>query len=337
MGKTVYGNSPLETALVLGLVFILANSALGSPVQLPTMDAIYAYINQLLNPGSGGEQEPTPPDDTEPIIVDSTIYLTSSLNGNGRTYVHGPNLGDYPVFKLTGSGVTLSNVVIDDGGAFPFSGSVRVYAAVVISGSNNKIINCVLKNCIRYGFTVQNAYNFYIGYNTVERAQYGISGSSGGGVSGWGKNGVIEYNNIKGMSNCGIKCKAFDGVIIRNNHIDLTPVSISPSKVGIEFSNDAPNLNVQVLNNEIIKESSGIYLTTQAFGITTDIPAAEDPNIAKLADPYIVWTGNVISNNHFTNCQYGILLRNDNFRGSGNTYTNCVYTIRDYGENNSVS
>jgi hypothetical protein len=255
------------------------------------------------------------------IIVNKTITLTSSFNGNGNTYKHGPSLGDYPVFWLTGTGVTLSNAIIDD------SNYRGTNAAVMISGTSNSIKYCTLNNCVRYGFTASDAAKFYIGYNTVNKAQYGISGASGRYTPAWSTDGVIEYNNIMGAYLCGIKVKAFNRVTIQNNYIDVTPTT-SYSTQGVHFSNDAPNLYVIVKNNNIVKKAVGTGVNT--FGVWAD----PTPNIA---DPTKVWTGNQIIGNKITSCRFGIYLRNNNFRGSGNVFTSVDYALTNYGTNNVIT
>jgi hypothetical protein len=169
-----------------------------------------------------------------------------------------------------------------------------------------------------------------MGYNTVNQAQYGFSGASGSGNSGWSVNGVIEYNNIKGIRNVGIKCKAFQNIIIRNNYIDLTPRTSSPTTVGVEISNDAPNLDVTIENNEIIRVSDGGYPTTAAMGLHTDSP----PNIA---NPEIISTRIIFRSNQVTNCRWGAFLNGDNTTVTGNTISNATYPIIDYGVSNIIS
>lgn len=262
------------------------------------------------------------------ITVNSTITLLDSFDGGGATYVHGPTLGDYPLFKVLGTTVpiTLSNCIIDDNNV------AGTYAAVVLAGDGvtgsmgNRITNCTLNNCLRYGFTVQNARDFRIDYNTVNRAQYGISGSSGSGVSGWGRNGVIEHNNIAGMNNVGIKCKAFDDVWVRYNYIDVTPVTSTPSKIGIQLSNDAPNLDVLIEENYIVRSAVGSYPATQTFGFQTDAP----PNVA---NPEIITDDNIIRYNTFSNLHWGVYLSGDNSTVYNNTFNGVTTPITDLGTN----
>jgi hypothetical protein len=168
-----------------------------------------------------------------------------------------------------------------------------------------------------------------MGYNTVNKAQYGFSGASGSGNSGWSTNGVIEHNNITGVSNCGVKCKAFQNVTIRNNYIDLTPRVSSPSTVGVHISNDAPNLDVIIENNDIIRVSDGSYPDTAAFGFHSDPP----PNVA---NPEIESTRIIFRNNQVTNCRWGAYINGDNTMVIGNTFSNVSTPIIDNGVNNLI-
>jgi hypothetical protein len=268
----------------------------------------------------------------KPVVVNSTITLTRSFDGGGRTYMHGQRLGDFPLFKLVGTDITLSNVVIDD------SAYVGLNGAVVIGGFGNSIVNCTLKNCVRYGFTVSEATDFYIGYNTVLQAQYGVSGSSGGGSSGWGINGVIEHNDISGIVNCGVKCKAFRNVVIRNNTIDLTPITSRISPTGVNFSDDAPNVGVVFEDNDVFR--SGVGVGGSTYGVYVD----RGPNIA---DRKIISTGNIIRGNRFSNCTQGAYLVGNSVGSSSsidftvvdNVFTNCGtagQVIVNYGVNNVI-
>jgi hypothetical protein len=244
---------------------------------------------------------------TATILVNKTIVLTASFDGGGNIYKHGPSLGDYPVFRLMGSGVTLKNAVIDD------ANYIGTYAAVVVSGDSNRIQYCTLRNCLRYGFTSLDANHFYIGHNVVESAQYGVSGS--GGTS---YNGVIEYNQIKGVTNSGFKVKNMQNVVISNNYVDLTPLYVGRHPDGVNFSDDSPNanMNVVVSNNDFVRTGKGVGGYT--YGITVDSGCS--------------MTGNKVINNRFTNTifsgidsrMFGAIVKGDNFLVSGNTYTKCV-------------
>ena len=256
------------------------------------------------------------------IIVNKTIVLTSSFNGAGNTYKHGPYLGDYPLFRLIGTGITLSNAIIDD------NNYVGRSSAVILSGDKNSIKYCTLNNCVRYGFTAASATNFYIGYNTVNKAQYGISGASGSGNSYWSIDGVIEYNNISHTILCGIKCKAFKNVIIRNNYIDVTPY-FKHNIQGVHFSADAPNIGVIVENNTIVRVSSGYYSSFGSIGISSD------PN-PTIADPQIPSIGNIVRNNKITNCYWAGILKGNNMKVTYNTIDLVRYKVLNYGINNLI-
>jgi len=260
------------------------------------------------------------------------IYLYADFDGLDNIYgtpyfIHGPLLGDYPMFRIYGSsdlhefgaGMTFENAIIND------NFYLGANKAMELSGEGNTFTNITLTDCHRYGLTVTNAYNFIISNNTIEDAQYGISGSSGGGVSGWGRDGRIEYNTIRGCYNSGIKLKAFDGLYVQYNYIDITP-TYKPnggliSCIGIHFSNDAPNLNVIVRNNTIIKESAGTGAST--FGIHSDIPASQETleQQAKLADPEIDWYGDEIYYNSLTDLSYGLYLNYNYFLQYANTFS----------------
>jgi hypothetical protein len=233
------------------------------------------------------------------VIVNSTIVLVESFDGGGKTYLRGPSLGNYPIFRLAGSGVTLENAVVDDG---RFAGDG---AAVVISGSGNSVKYCTLNNCVRYGFAAQSASGFYIGYNTVTMAQYGVSGSSGGGVAAWSRDGVIEFNVISGVSNCGVKCKAFERVLIRSNVIDLTPRLSSISPIGVHFSGDAGNLDVVVEDNTVKRSGVG------AGGSTIGFHSDSGPSVAG----GVASTRNVVRGNVCTGLTWGARLEGNNYAG----------------------
>jgi hypothetical protein len=255
------------------------------------------------------------------ITVDSTIVLTSSFDGGGNTYLHGPNLGDKPLFNIKGSGVTLSNAIIDDNNFSGVSGAVR------LSGDGNSIKYCTLNNCVRYGFYVASATDFYIGYNTINKAQHGISGATGGGNSYWGVDGVIEHNTVRGMIIQGIKLKAFRNVVVRYNYVDTTPL-YGHNPIGICFNDDAPSVNVIVENNTVEQTAPGV--TAFTYGVY----AGKQPSIV---DPEVAQTGNVIRNNHIIDIRYGITLYGNNFTVYGNEFTGVSTPIRDYGTGNVIN
>jgi hypothetical protein len=247
------------------------------------------------------------------ITVNSTIVLTKSFDGGGKIYKHGPYLGDYPIFRLIGTGITLSNVVIDD------SNFIGTYSPCVVSGDRNSIKYCTLRNCLRYGFTTLSATNFYIGYNTIESAQYGISGS--GGTS---KFGVIEHNNIRGVTNCGFKIKNMQNVVVRYNYVDLAPRYVGRHPIGVNFSDDRPNanLNVVITDNDFVRASKG--LSGYTYGVTMD------------SGCYL--KGNKVVNNRFSNTVYygidsrmfGVVINGDYFQITENRFVYCVGAIGSY-------
>ena len=284
------------------------------------------------------------------------IYLYKSLDGSSTDpdvnpyqtpyFLHGPGLGDYPMFRVAGTettkpmgtGITLSNVVIDDDwyGSqyerdqfFGIRGYPATFACTIVDGSGNSIRNVTLRNCIRYGLTTFGASNFYIGHNTVEHAQYCISGS-GATSSG----GLVEYNNLAGMLTDGIKVKGWRNVEVRNNFVDMTPIyshSGAPSPTGIGFSDDSPNNieNVIIEDNDFARLSAGVSCNTYVL----------------VVDAGCVLSGNKFINNRATNTifseitnsrMYAAYIYGDNFEMTGNTFTNCQPIVNS-GENNIIS
>jgi hypothetical protein len=206
------------------------------------------------------------------------IYLNQSLDGISTDpavnpyktpyFVHGPGLGDYPVFRVVGTetdkpmrtGITLSNVVIDDdwygsmydrGQFFGIRGYPATFASTVVGGSGNSIINCTLRNSIRYGLTTFGASNFYIGYNFVESAQHCLTGS--GTTS---RNGLIEYNYVQHIHSDGFKSRAMQNVEVRYNYFDLTPFHSGRNPIGADYNSDVPNnnMNVDIHHNIFVKD-----------------------------------------------------------------------------------
>jgi hypothetical protein len=215
----------------------------------------------------------------------------------------------------------------DRGQFFGIRGYPATFAATIIDGSGNSIINCTLRNCIRYGLTTFGSSNFYIGHNTVESAQYCISGSGAGGAGG-----LIEYNYLAGMLTAGFKARGWQNVIVRNNYIDLTPIhEVGPSPIGINFSDDSPtnNEDISVEDNDFVRLNAG--LSRDTYGVSTDAGCS--------------LSGNAIINNRFTNTIFSeiqdsqmiaAIIRGDNFVITGNVFTNCE-PILNYGENNVVT
>jgi parallel beta-helix repeat protein len=262
------------------------------------------------------------------VIVDSTIVLTSSFDGGGKTYRHGPNLGDYPMFRLSGTGVTLSNVILDD------NNFLGTYAAAVVSGIGNTLQDSSLINCQRYGIVFQTATRGTIRRVTVQKAQHGISGSSGS-VGEWNPSTdcVIENNTISGMIIDGIKLKNMLRTIVRNNVIDVYPFNpgyiggtATYSKSGIYFAaTDTANKDCIVANNTIF-QSAPHALKNRGILVNPD----------QTVHTNVVSTGNRILNNSMRDMEYGILIKGNYYYVAGNHFDDVATTIANTGTNNTV-
>jgi hypothetical protein len=267
------------------------------------------------------------PNTTLPMIitVNSTIYLNSSYNGNGLvTYKHGVGLGDYPILILTGTGNTLSGVNFDDSD----SSLGYVNGAVFVEGTNNTIQFCTLDNCIRYGFCTDGAKNFKIVNNTVYKAQYGISGSTGTAPNGtFSENGLVADNKISGMILVGIKMKLWENVIVRNNEIDVFEKNPSfveggetHNKVGIDFVHgDAPTINVTIEHNHIYMSQPH---TVMAYSV--GVFGSEDVHAVL---PDVRSSGMVIRYNLIEDCEYAVWIKDTGYSVYNNTIVRSRYGI----------
>jgi hypothetical protein len=204
-------------------------------------------------------------------------------------------------------------------------GYPATFAAAIVGGSGNSFVNCTLRNCVRYGLTTFGAVNFYVGYCTVESAQYCVSGS-GSASSG----GLIEHNVLRGMLISSFKVKMMQNVVFRYNYVDLTPTLNDRNPDGVNFSDDdgAANVNVVVENNEFVRVRVGDYAGAVTYGVTVDAGCVGN-------------SGNRFVNNVVTNCvgavMYGVVLYGDYFTVTGNSFTGVTTRIIDNGVNNVTS
>jgi parallel beta-helix repeat protein len=239
------------------------------------------------------------------IVVNETIFISNNFNGAGKTYIHGPNLGDLPLFRLIGSGATLSNLTVDD------NHFLGVWSAVDIGGTDNTVEYVTLKNSSRYGLTFGGALRGTYRHITIEECQHGISGSSGQ-LSDWNPSVdcLIEDCYIQGMSVCGIKLKNFLRLTIRNNQIDINS-DPSSNKSGIYFAgSDTASKFCLVENNNVFSSTPH-----RGYGI----------NIHQDTDPDIVFSeGNVVRNNKITGTNIGIRLTGSHF----NIYNNEMINVK---------
>jgi hypothetical protein len=287
----------------------------------------------------GGTQYPFTLESGKKVVsVSSTISLTQSFDGANEVILrHGPNLGDYPIMSLTGSGVTVKNVVFDDAyycrvgvwADYSQNKNIGTNGVVNVGGTDNTLTQCTLIRTSRYGLLLGQSLRGKITNCIVTEAQYCISGASGSTNAYWAKDGLISGNTLSGFRLCGVKAKSFDRVTIENNNIDCR--AALPSQInnpmGIHFSADSPNLNVLVQNNNIYM--SGTDGNSYQFGVHTD-------TLPLYALPGTIQTGNRIINNNIRNVKYGVYLQMDNFTATGNTFTSVTNPITNYGLNNTV-
>jgi hypothetical protein len=283
------------------------------------------------------------------------IYLYKSLDGLSNDpnvnpyqtpyFVHGPLLQDYPLFwiegtsstKPMGTGITLSNVVLDDdwygsgldrGQIFGIRGYPATLATTFLRGSGNSVEYCTLRNSIRYGFSLNQASNFYYGNNRVEHAQWGISGSGSICI-----NGIIENNYVSNVWNAGFKSKGLRDVTFRNNYVDLTPYHPAsanpPSPNGINFSDDVnTDQNVVVEDNVFVRLSAGESRLT--IGLSVD--AGHTGTGCKFINNLIVNPEHDVNVGEMRSAY----LAGSNFEVSGNIFENCLL-IQNVGSNNLIS
>jgi len=224
---------------------------------------------------------PPPPPVEKVIIVHDTIIPTERIYGNRLiTYQNAGDFGDKPIMEVK-SGIVVDGVNFRDGNVH------GVREAVLVSG-NGVLTNCTLDECERYGFVAARADGFRISNNLIKKAQNGISGSATETTSLWGKNGKITGNTINGFKQAGLKCKGWNNVEISGNFVDCAKIHDYQSfttNFGVQFSRDAPNLNVKVLNNTFFNSTPGNPFYCE--GVRAD-------PLPTQADPQIIQTGNLI-------------------------------------------
>lgn len=270
------------------------------------------------------------------------LYLDSSYLGGASPYyttvfIKGPNgygTTDYPVIRVRGDGITVSSILVDDdyfgfstemGQIFGVRGSVATFASISIEGDSQFFTYNRLINSIRYGIITWGCTNFYIGYNTIERSQYCISGSGAASSTG-----VIEYNRGEMVGyTVSIKAKGWQNVTVRYNYFDVTPVYSGIAGRGLNFSDDSPNNNSNVVfeYNTFERRYAGNYPTQDVVWMSYDANCA--------------LTGNIIRNNLFINLVGSDMTATstcagDNFTITGNTFYNSS-AISNSGTGNTIS
>lgn len=273
-------------------------------------------------------------------VSNNGIYNTPYfVNGYGVV----PDDGGKPVFELIGTGITLSNVVVDDlwhdivirNSIWPYPASGQW--AIGIRGTNNSVINCTLRNNLRYGIATYQATNFTIQYNLVEFGQHGISGSGGASYGG-----VVAYNYVTGAHADGLKINHWhDGVFVYNNFFDGTPYygDISPasgSGAGGDFNSDYNNSDVDVYNNTFIRYEQPYDYPQSATLFFAEVDLSGDdgsPGVSNLR-----FFDNILYKVNGTTTT-GISLQSGTsyITIENNTIYNCDTNITDAGSNNIIS
>ncbi|MCX6820847.1 MAG: right-handed parallel beta-helix repeat-containing protein [Candidatus Aenigmarchaeota archaeon] len=324
-GVTSVGNHVITSNQVSGCTYGIYLLQTGSTVTGNTLSGCGTPVYNAGGNTVSGNAIATP---QAPIIVDSTIKLTSSFDGGGRTYKHGPNLGDNPIFSLTGTGVTLSNVVLDDDN---FNG---VSGTCALGGTDNTIQDVTLNNCQRYGLIFTKATRGTIRHVTITKAQHGISGSSGS-VGEWNPSTdcVIEDNYISGMIIDGIKLKNMLRTTVRNNVIDVYPSNpgyigdtTTYTKSGIYLAaSDTANKDCTIENNYIYQsaphalKNRGILVNPDQTSVTS-----------------VYSSGNRIVENYMEGMEYGIVVKGNDYYLADNTMAKVNTPILDQGTGNTI-
>jgi parallel beta-helix repeat protein len=270
------------------------------------------------------------------VVVDSTIVLTQSFDGGGKTYKHGPNLGDMPLFSLTGSNVVLSNVIIDDGDQ-----SYGTYAAIAIGGTDNIVQDVTVDHCQRYGVVFTQATRGIARRVTILKAQHGISGSSGStGVWNPSVDCIIENCNIRGQIIDGIKLKNMLRTIVRNNTIDVYPfnpgyvnIPTTDARYGEVYTKSGIYVaSTDTASKDCIIENNTVFQSAQSSYSNIGILANQD----QTRDLTVFSSGNRITKNTISGMWKGIWLRGSNYYVALNSITSVVYQIDNDGNNNTI-
>jgi len=220
----------------------------------------------------------------------------------GVTYKRGTSLGDKQVVSLTGMGNILRNFKVDDSGLSGVSG------AVSLGGTDCRIEDAELDNCIRYGFIFGfGALRCTYRRLTIKKCQHGISGSSGS-TGEWNSariqtDCIIEDCDISGMQIDGIKLKQMLRTIVRRNKIDVYPKypEIS-SKSGIYFAGSDTASKDCIIENNTIYQSAP---TPAGVSVSRAMLINADQTVA----PTVVSSGNKIRNNVMRDMKTGVWLR----------------------------
>jgi hypothetical protein len=273
------------------------------------------------------------------------VYLYEDLDGLSPNnpyqtpyFVHGPNLGDYPVLRVVGTdtekpiggGITLSNVVIDDDWygtqnswdqIFGIRGYPAYFSAAIVAGNGNSMKYVTLRNCRRYGLDSFNARNFYIGYCKVEAGQHCLTAARS-------DTGIIEHNHIRGIWIDGIKVVGMKNCDIRYNYIDFSPYELHPNYltsgvVGCDFNSDSPNdnRNVTFHDNEYVRWL-GDGRTTYAFTVEGSGQGVPDVNgdLGTPGIPNLKFINNRITS--MAGTTYSAYIYGNYIEVTGNTFIN---------------
>ena len=239
--------------------------------------------------------------DGNSVVAAANPFLTPYFyhgDGTGGT----PLLGDYPVIHSYDDGMVIENCVVDDNGDNGSIWKPGIYApsyiAIAIGFDGGSIINCTLNNCARYGIGTTSATDFYIGYNRVTAAQYCISGS--GGMS---TDGLVEFNDLRGMTRDGFKIRGWDTVTVKNNYVDITPtdnVNLA-SSVGFEFSTNVPNVvDVTCEHNVVSRKTVGNGQEAHGYaGGYTNVTNGTAMDNGNVGGTTIVDTGKIQANDYW--------------------------------------
>jgi len=189
---------------------------------------------------------------------------------------------------------------------------------------NNVFDNNEVFNVNSYAVFVYGNYpsNIRITNNNIhDIKQYGIDTGGSDGPYSWGYNVTVTGNTISGCGEVGVKVRGTKDSVISGNTINVgarnkNPLGDEPSGIRL-YSWDETNTNVRISNN---------IITGKDENPSTCIDSDDRDNYG------ISITGNKISH-----CYEGIEIQFDNGIISGNTVTNCVKGILNYGIGNTIS